>query len=864
MILNARHNDMPRLNIHLRLNLSSMTTKTPLIAAGCLIAAAASAFTVTEYRQAPAIDIPLPALPDSTMKENAFELKDLLSGRTWRPGTTAMKDWKIVQTDTSGRILLTASNENPALHSFATRLRAAEFAKGKLLIKATSRVAVKVDGETLITKAASDSLAKDSEASIELLPGRTYDITVDLLATKDDQSAPEFSLEFVADDKFKDVEILSSSDLSRRVQPVTALTGERAYRARLSHDGKYMLYCTADQQGSSDTRYRGRLVETATGRTLSDNFNYYAKWLQGENTLVYTVSRGKTYDLYAVEVPSMYTRLLATDLPSNDLTLSPDGNWLLYTKKVDGETESGPMHRVRTPDDRIPGDRERYYMMRYDLKNGITTPVTYGGPSTSTLDISDDGKKMLYLSTVAKADTYPFYFSDLIQMDMETLKTDTLFRGEEGYINAGAYSPDGKKIFLVGGPDSFGGIGANYGSHEIGNGFDGQGFIFDIASRSAKAMTRDFDPAITGEPIWNRTDGKVYFLGETGFYKYVYALDPNSGKISKVATESPYIRSFSIGRDEDRLMAYVGGSFTSDGVVGLTDLRNGKSRTFADPLAPTLEDITFGEMKPWTFTASDGTVVDGYECLPPDFDPNKRYPLIVYYYGGTSPSNATFYHLYSPQVFASRDYVVYVVNPSGTTGYGQEYSARHVNAWGKRTADEIIEGTKRFCAERKYVDDKKIGCIGASYGGFMTQYLQTKTDIFAAAVSHAGISNVTSYWGEGYWGYSYNAVAAAKSYPWTDPKLFTEQGSLFNADKIHTPLLLLHGEVDTNVPIGESIQLFNALKILGREVELITVQDENHVISDYERRQVWQNTIMAWFAKWLKDDPRWWDSLYGE
>ena len=75
--------------------------------------------------------------------------------------------------------------------------------------------------------------------------------------------------------------------------------------------------------------------------------------------------------------------------------------------------------------------------------------------------------------------------------------------------------------------------------------------------------------------------------------------------------------------------------------------------------------------------------------------------------------------------------------------------------------------------------------------------------------------------------------------------------------------MLLHGTADTNVPIGESIQLFNALRILGRDVEFITVEGENHVISDYEKKLLWQNTIMAWFAKWLQDDPRWWNSLYG-
>lgn len=220
-------------------------------------------------------------------------------------------------------------------------------------------------------------------------------------------------------------------------------------------------------------------------------------------------------------------------------------------------------------------------------------------------------------------------------------------------------------------------------------------------------------------------------------------------------------------------------------------------------MKPVLDKIELGQMEEWNFTASDGTEIKGMICLPPSFDPSKKYPLIVYYYGGTTPTTRGITSPYCAQLFASRDYVVYVIQPSGAIGYGQEFSARHVNAWGERTADEIIEGTKKFCAAHPFVNDKRIGCLGASYGGFMTMYLQTKTDMFAAAASHAGISNVTSYWGEGYWGYSYNSVAAADSYPWNNPDLFTKHGALFNADKINTPLLLLHGTVDTNVPIGE-------------------------------------------------------------
>ena len=205
-----------------------------------------------------------------------------------------------------------------------------------------------------------------------------------------------------------------------------------------------------------------------------------------------------------------------------------------------------------------------------------------------------------------------------------------------------------------------------------------------------------------------------------------------------------------------------------------------------------------------------------------------------------------------------------IIQPSGATGFGQEFSARHVNAWGERTGDEIIEGSKKFCAEHNFVDSKKIGCIGASYGGFMSQYLQTKTDIFAAAISHAGISDITSYWGEGYWGYSYSALASANSYPWNARDMYTLQSPLFNADKINTPILFLHGTVDTNVPIGESIQMFTALKLLGKPTAFVQVVGQNHQIFDYKKRAEWNKTIYAWFAKWLKDQPEWWNAMYPE
>ena len=152
--------------------------------------------------------------------------------------------------------------------------------------------------------------------------------------------------------------------------------------------------------------------------------------------------------------------------------------------------------------------------------------------------------------------------------------------------------------------------------------------------------------------------------------------------------------------------------------------------------------------------------------------------------------------------------------------------------------------------------------MGASYGGFMTMYLATKTDVFSASISHAGISNLTSYWGHGWWGYGYSGVATRGNFPWNNTDFYTQQSPVFAADKVQTPLLLLHGDADTNVPVGESHQMYTALKLLNKDVELIEFEGDDHHINSRERRLRWWKTILAYFDMKLKDQPAWWEQLY--
>ena len=439
--------------------------------------------------------------------------------------------------------------------------------------------------------------------------------------------------------------------------------------------------------------------------------------------------------------------------------------------------------------------------------------------------------------------------SDIYVYDLNTKKTANISEGIMGYDTNPQYSPDGKFIAW----QSMERDGYESDQNRL--------MVMNLETGEKIFASKDFDSNVDGF-VWSADAKALYFTGVWHGESQVYKIDlTDSNKITPL-TSGMYDYAGVALLGEHKLIVQRHSLSMGDEIYSIDLADNNKIAQLTTENKHIYDQLTIGKVEGRWMKTTDGKQMLTWVIYPPHFDPNKKYPMIVYYYGGTSPTNRALEMRYSMHMYAALGYVVYTLNPSGTTGFGQEFAARHVNAWGLKTADEIIQGTKLFCKEHSFVNEKKIGCIGASYGGFMTQYLQTRTDIFAAAISHAGISALSSYWGEGYWGYGYCSVANAGTYPWNAPEFFTKQSPLFNADKINTPLVLLHGNADTNVPIGESIQMFAALKILGKTVEFVQVDGENHGIVGYQKRIGWQNTIYAWFAKWLKDEPEWWKALY--
>jgi len=662
--------------------------------------------------------------------------------------------------------------------------------------------------------------------------------------------------------------ILVTMDMSREVVPTLSkkhpymvhdLTdGKRVRGISLSADGKFVVlsYQTTARGGNSTWNYELREVKT---QRLISRPTSNVRWMPRSAAYIEEEYQGSKRVLFKVDPLTGQRTQFAYDIPRESYNISPTEDYLIFTAEEEGPKEDADVYEVLEMDDRQPGWRKRSYLKKYDLKTGLCQRITFGHKGEHLYDISQDGKKLLIVSSYSRLAKRPTEVEDVYIMDAQTLKMDTVLQGE-GFLGGCSFSPDASQVLFKGNPEAFNRIGCQLPANVTPSMTEYELFLFDIASKKVTPLTKDFNPSVEGSVEWSCADGQIYFTAEDRDYVNMFVLNPKTGKISKLPIDGDYAYRYDMAANAP-VIGYLSYKTMEPASAYVFDLKTKKGQTYFAG-AEALGDAEIGTCKDWNFTNSKGDTVYGRLYLPKDFDATKKYPMIVYYYGGCSPVSRYFESPYAPQYWNSLGYVAYIIEPSGATGFGQEWASRHVNTAGRGPAEDIIEGTKKICEAHPFINPKKIGCMGASYGGFMTQYLQTQTDIFAAAVSHAGIANHTSYWGEGYWGYNYSEVSMANSYPWSHRQLYVDQSPLFNADKIHTPLLLLHGDADTNVPLVESLQMFTALKLLGREVALVQVKGENHHILEYSKKEKWLATQMAWFQKWLKDDASWWDSLY--
>jgi dipeptidyl aminopeptidase/acylaminoacyl peptidase len=810
----------------------------------------------------------------SLLRFEQFEIKNLLpgEGETFSWDQTKTFKWTKTEADSEGFIYGAVSEKSlPQFMYFISYIDAKRWIKAKLEVISHHLFQVYLDGEKLTEKTLSE---KPRDDTTKAEPGKaTQELKLEtgkhLLLVKslsDPENKSEWSLKVVLHLS----EPWNENDLSVNISPNHHMTihhlldGPKIGNATISPDGELVAISIRQTLPPSDDSESwielrqmndGSLLKTYRGGMQIR----YVQWAPIGKKFSYTSSSKDGSTLWIVNLDKGTSIPLLENIKDmDDHTWAPDGSFIIYSITEKPEPDKTGLKKLEGMPDRLPGWRNRSFLYLVNVNSGTRKQLTSGMLSTNLNSISPDSKKLLFSRSIEDFTERPYSKTGFFILDLATMALDSLWTGS--WAGNMQWSPDGKKLLVTGGPSMFSEVGINVSKDKIPNNYDTQAYIYDLATKKVESITRDFAPSIN-QAIWSKIENCIYFNTTDRSYRHLFKYDLNKKQFELINTGVEVLTRIAIAENKP-IGVYTGSSAAVHNKAYVIDLKKKDYRLLADSEAEDFKRVEFGRVESWNFKNTRNIEIEGCIYYPPNFDSNKKYPGIIYYYGGTSPTTRDFGGRYPKNLYAAQGYVIYVLQPSGATGFGQEFSALHVNDWGIIVADEIIDGVKKFLAAHPFVDEKRVGCVGASYGGFMTMLLLTRTDMFATAVAHAGISSISSYWGEGYWGYLYSALATANSFPWNRKDIYVDQSPLFHADKIKTPLLLLHGTEDTNVPPGESRQLYTALKLLGRDVELIEVEGQNHHILNYNKRIKWTKTVLAWFDKWLKDQPQWWDDLY--
>ncbi|MEA4979626.1 MAG: S9 family peptidase [Petrimonas sp.] len=453
---------------------------------------------------------------------------------------------------------------------------------------------------------------------------------------------------------------------------------------------------------------------------------------------------------------------------------------------------------------------------------------------------SPDGKTVAYTSRKKTGKEYAVSTnSDIYFYDVESGKTTNMTEGMMGYDVNPQFSPDGSKLAW----QSMERDGYEADKNRL--------FVMDLASGNKTYVTENFDYN-TDAFVWNTDNKTIYLVSCVEAKTQLFSADTESKLISPITKGKHDYASVAPGNG--KLFAKRHSMSQPDEIYSV-DLANGQATEISFENKHILEQLTMGETEERWITTTDGKQMLTWVVYPPDFDSTKKYPALLYCQGGPQSTVSQFWsYRWNLQMMAANGYIVVAPNRRGVPGFGQEWNEQISGDYGGQNMKDYLSAIDAL-AKEPYVDETRLGCTGASYGGFSVYWLAGNHEgRFKAFLSHAGIFNLEAQYleteemwfanwdmGGPYWD-KLNAVAQ-KTYA-TSPHRFV--------DKWDTPIMITHGELDYRILASQGMMAFNAAQLRGIPSRMLIFPNENHWISKPQNGILFQREFFRWFDQWLK------------
>lgn len=452
---------------------------------------------------------------------------------------------------------------------------------------------------------------------------------------------------------------------------------------------------------------------------------------------------------------------------------------------------------------------------------------------------SPDSKSLIYVSRKLKGKDYVFSTnSDLYLYSLENGSTKNLTEGNPGYDTDPVFSPDGKTIAWLSMAT------AKYESDKK------RLMVMNADGSDKRDLTAEWD--YWPEQIsWAPSGNKIIFTGYQQGVAPLFAIDVKTAEISTIANEvADFTGAVALSDNSAVVLRH---SMRSPNEICVADPAGVKQITEVNK--ELLSQVKLGEVKKVLVPTSDGKEMTCWEILPPDFDPNKKYPAILYCQGGPQQAVSQFWsYRWNFMIMAANGYIVIAPNRRGLPGFGEEWNRQISGDYGGQNMKDYFAATD-YIKGRPYVDADHVGAIGASYGGFSVYWLAGHNEgRFAALIAHAGIFNTEAQYleTEEMWFADFDLGG-----PYWDKENAIAQRTYANSPHRYVnnwecPMLITVGELDYRILASQGFQAFNAAKMHGLEAEMLVFPDENHWILKPQNAVLWQRVFFRFLDKYLK------------
>jgi len=479
-------------------------------------------------------------------------------------------------------------------------------------------------------------------------------------------------------------------------------------------------------------------------------------------------------------------------------------------------------------------DVESKKIIDLNLKSKFDVPPIALG-SDNDFNFSPDGKEVVYTMNVSDM-LATSTNNDIFRVDLNSIKEGYETAAEkisksQGNDNQPLFSPDGKYIVFC----SMKRAGFEADKQDL--------ILYDKTSGDLRNLTEGFNRSVD-KFVWSPDSRNIYFNAENEIHKSIYNLDVVSKNITLLikdhVNDNPKIFA-----DGKKIFFKQQSAVMPDEIFAIdNDGKNIRQITYLNK--ERLAQIGMNPVETFWTEGAEGTKVESILLKPPFFDSSKKYPMIFLIHGGPQGHwTDEFHYRWNLQMFASGGYIVVAPNPRGSTGYGQKFTDEISLDWGGKVYIDLMNVYDYSLKTFDYIDKNNTFAAGASYGGYMINWIEGHTDRFNALVCHDGVFNLESDYGttEELWFPEWEYGGP----PWENREMYEKWSPHLYIQNAKTPMLIIHGANDFRVAEEQAFQLFTSLQRLGVESKFLYFPDETHWVTKPQNSRLWWKTIFEWF-----------------